>query len=186
MEMLGKVFGRWTVLSEGKTVRWTKYWICQCQCGRVKEVNGGNLRSGLSSSCGCLPREKRAENFHGMSDTKVWRAWKAMRQRVKGFREKDYNTYTMHGITVCDRWQVFENFLADMGEPPSELHTLDRYPNPNGNYEPGNCRWATYSDQNLNLRTSSGFGKRKVDMAKELGVSLKTFNVRLRNGKIEE
>lgn len=72
-----------------------------------------------------------------------------MHWRCQGRTERNYLTYTANGITVCERWSSFENFLADMGQPPTENHTLDRIET-TGNYEPGNCRWATMREQQNN------------------------------------
>jgi hypothetical protein len=84
------------------------------------------------------------------SDT--YRSWHGMRQRCSDPKQENYKYYGGRGITVCDRWQSFENFLADMGERP-EGTSIDRYPDNDGNYEPGNCRWATRSQQQHNKRT---------------------------------
>jgi hypothetical protein len=87
----------------------------------------------------------------GMSGTATHRSWSAMMQRCFNSKLRDYKSYGAKGITVCERWQIFLNFFADMGERPAGT-TLDRYPNPAGNYEPGNCRWATPLEQTLNRK----------------------------------
>lgn len=86
---------------------------------------------------------------HGLSKTPTWKSWRQMRKRCLTPGTLHYDRYGGRGITICERWNSFENFLADMGERP-EGKTLDRYPDPDGNYEPSNCRWATPSEQVLN------------------------------------
>jgi hypothetical protein len=100
------------------------------------------------------PIAKRGENLrkHGKSGSPEHRAWCGMLTRcwwsVPG--DRNYHLYKGANITVCERWRDFENFLADMGKKPSPRHSLDRFPNPAGNYEPGNCRWATAKEQARN------------------------------------
>ncbi len=91
--------------------------------------------------------------YHGLSRTKVWYAWSDMRKRCQNKTHKNYDGYGGRGILVCSRWDRFINFFDDMGHPPTKKHTLDRINN-NGNYEPKNCKWSTWSEQNLNKRIS--------------------------------
>lgn len=93
---------------------------------------------------------------HGDKDSKEYRAWKEMRQRCSNKKRWDYKYYGELGVTICERWDDYLSFLADMGRKPSPKHSLDRFPNPNGNYEPTNCRWATSIEQALNRRPRFG------------------------------
>lgn len=125
---------------------------CQCDCGQTTTSQVRHLRSGESGSCGCLAREMRAaeQTKHGYHQTPTYKSWCSMYNRTSNPRMPEYRYHGARGIKLCERWRKFENFLADMGErPPGK--TLDRINN-DGHYEPGNCRWATPSEQNLNRR----------------------------------
>jgi hypothetical protein len=159
LDLTGRCFGRWTVISRAPNRRRSHpitYWLCRCVCGREKEVPGTNLTRGLSKSCGCSklgphpPRHKT----HGMSFTPTYRSWRCMLNRCSNSKATKYPLYGARGITVCERWKRFENFLEDMGPRPADM-TLDRLKNDLG-YQPGNCRWATQKEQRNNRRDSHG------------------------------
>lgn len=126
-------------------------WAFKCDCGSIKIVLLSNVRNGRTRSCGCLRRELASVNntTHGAPRTR--QTWKNMIMRC---RDPDARWYGAKGVTVCEQWMVFENFLADMGPCPPGF-TIDRYPNFDGNYEPGNCRWASPTEQNENRRCSN-------------------------------
>jgi hypothetical protein len=123
---------------------------------------------------------------HGMTGTPTWKSWFSMRQRCTCAYVVAYEQYGARGIKVCERWDSFENFLADMGERPEGM-TLDRYPDNNGNYEPGNCRWATYEEQSANRRVSvwlemGGEVLTVGQWAKRVGLNYTTLRRRLQLG----
>lgn len=147
--VVGDVLGNWTVLREVERARGgARMFLCQCDCGTQRDVRATALRKGYSKSCGCSLRS----HGHCASNkpTATYRSWAAMLTRATNPNSQYWSHYGGRGITVCERWQSFENFLADMGER-SEGMTLDRI-NPDGNYEPGNCRWATHAEQVHNQR----------------------------------
>jgi hypothetical protein len=120
--------------------------LCACDCGGFVLAYIRNLMNGQQSCINCRTRT------HSLSKTKTYRTWIRIKSRCLNERERRYSEYGGRGIRVCERWlESFENFLADMGHPPSPSHSIDRIDN-DGNYEPSNCRWATMSQQNKNRR----------------------------------
>lgn len=148
LDLRGERFGRLTVcylLSRGKHTRWK----CLCDCGKEHEASTVNMRTGRVKSCGCLSAElsSKRNSTHGMTGTRVYRSWLSMRERCFNRSLKCHGRYGGRGISVCDSWRNnFECFMADMGLPPTNKHTLDRINNDEG-YSPSNCRWATYKEQ---------------------------------------
>ncbi len=125
-------------------------WLCVCDCGRQLVVPGVRLRTGTTKSCGCLKRQSGLRNMtHGKSGSKAYQLWGAMIQRAKGNRSKSYVDL---GVTVCDRWLSFENFLQDMGDPPLG-YSLERVDNFKG-YSPDNCKWIPKTEQWRNRRNT--------------------------------
>lgn len=187
-DLTGRRFGRLVVLgfSHRNAGKGELSWRCVCDCGTVKAVRGGALAHG-TVSCGCYSREHNGDALrtHGRTNTPEFRTWSSMLLRAHTGAADCAHNYLGRGITVCERWLKFENFAADMGKRPSGT-TLDRINN-DGNYEPGNCRWATPAQQRNNSRTTfyvTAFGRKRpvVDWAQDIGVSPQAVKWRLRQG----
>lgn len=152
--MIGLRFGRLTVVQRAPSdKRKNSKWECRCDCGTRRVVYQFCLLNGNSASCGCLQRERAGQKSrtHGLTNTPEWQAWVNMRNRCASRHPVFWRKYGARGISVCERWLVFENFLNDMGERPSSAHSLDRINNDLG-YSPDNCRWATREEQASNTR----------------------------------
>lgn len=159
----GERVGRWTVMHEAPSRQFTcgrvhRYIVARCDCGAIREVNLANFRKGRSLSCGCRVAEvtRQRSTKHGYAgkhhQTKEYRAWADMIGRCENPNLPRWKNYGGRGIKVCKHWrESFVAFLEDVGLAPGQKYSLDRI-DVNGNYEPGNCRWATPSQQMKNTR----------------------------------
>lgn len=158
----GDRFNRLLVIELGpRTKSFVRRWVCKCDCGDSTLADERSLHKGRSKSCGCwrhemqnAMRKRRASKSIRLGQdghvTSTYRIWKGMRERCRNPNIPNYFRYGGRGITVCERWQTYANFLADMGECPPGL-SIERENN-DGNYEPGNCHWATDLEQGRNTR----------------------------------
>lgn len=185
-DITGQRFGRLVVAGKAGKNKWgAVLWNCLCDCGGTNIVATKDLNGASTRSCGCLKRPP-VRSRHGMARSPEYQAWRNMRARCSSRSYRDWHNYGGRGISVCERWLTFENFYADMGLRPSALHSLDRI-NPDGNYEPSNCRWASEAQQHNNQRHShfvTAFGKRQTigQWAKETGIGRAVIGGRLARG----
>lgn len=190
IDLTGKTFGRLTVIERAESDRnGLTQWRCRCSCGSVIVTRSQDLRRGASKSCGCRTREVTADRNlrHGMAGTRPYRIWKNMKTRCFNPRSKSYSNYGGRGITVCEKWaNSFEAFWEDMGPTYKDGLELDRI-DPNGNYEPGNCRWVDKKTQNRNTRANrvvdSPLGAMPLSELAELtGINYGTLKSRANRG----
>ncbi len=147
LDLTGRTFDRLSVVGVShRDRRGAVYWLCRCSCGNEKRVRANVLTSGRARSCGCLHRDVITQ--HGMTKTRTFKSWESMWQRCSNPNAKSYEHYGGRGIRVCDEWQSFRQFHEDMGERPEGM-SLDRL-DVDGDYEPGNCRWADKYQQQRN------------------------------------
>lgn len=189
IDITGKKFNQLTVIRIDGKDNWGKYrWLCQCDCGKKTIVTGTCIRSGHIKSCGCLAQQNRKTHGHfqnrKMSGT--YCSWSNIIQRCTNSRNKDYHYYGGRGITVCEQWRKFENFLKDMGQKPTDKHQIDRIDN-NGSYCPANCRWTTSkincrNRKNNHLETYNGETKTLAEWAEEFEISYDMIRLRLKRG----
>ena len=187
----GQVFGRLTVVRRAGSSGGRVVWECLCECGVAVEVVSHALASGHTKSCGCWKDERNPstpqKHGHARRGTKLtptYKTWQAMMTRCYNPQVKSFKDYGGRGIKVCDGWHYFENFLAYMGERPDDM-TLERK-NTHGNYEPGNCRWATRTEQNRNTRANYmveflGVRMTQAEFAERIGMKQSTVSYRLRH-----
>lgn len=185
LNLTGHRFGKLTVLCRMGIDKQKKVlWACKCDCGEVRTIRAKNLRAGDTTSCGCAQRA--AVTTHGMSTTRTWRSWSSMRLRCLNPNAPDYDRYGGRGIVICKAWlRSFERFYADMGERPKGQN-LDRI-DPDDNYKPSNCRWATPKEQACNRRntaklTYQGQTRTLIDWSEITGIPPRILNFRLGNG----
>ena len=158
--MIGQRFGMLRVVERAGSQNRKRTWHCVCDCGGNTITTTGNLNSGNSESCGCEKRDAwvRARTTHGQSSrekrTRVYAAWANMLNRCTNPADAKYPRWGGRGIKVCKRWETFENFYADMGDPP-DGYSLDRINN-DGDYKLSNCRWTDVITQRHNQRRVLG------------------------------
>lgn len=157
-DIIGKKYGRLTVVKFSHTNKNHKRcYICKCDCGKEVVVLSNSIRTGNTMSCGCLKEEEWFKKItkHGLYETKLYKIWGSIIQRVKNKKSKDYNDYGGRGITICPEWEKsFQSFYDwAMSHGYKEGLSIDRIDN-EGNYYPENCRWATAYQQSRNKRNN--------------------------------
>lgn len=198
IDLSGQTFGRLTVIrSDGHNKSGRTMWLCQCVCGNIKSVSTKKLRSGDATSCGCYHRErlveaaKKANTKHGMADTRLFNIWVGMRKRCNARYHIQYDNYGGRGIKVCDEWNEFINFYTwAISSNYSKELTLDRI-DVNGDYCPGNCRWATYTEQERNksnnhILTYNGESHCVSEWSELVGIPKDVLYARLKIGWSDE
>lgn len=191
IDRTGRQYGELAVLSfSRKNEIGQSFWMCRCSCGRDAEVFSGNLNSGHTISCGC----KKGNRKHGeggsinfVNRSPEYQTLASILQRCLNPKAIAYKFYGARGVTVCEEWNSLEKYLAflsHVGRRPSAGHSIDRFPGKNGNYEPGNVRWATKSEQSRNTRrniilTFRGETLCRKDMAEKYGLSAMGLKKRL-------
>lgn len=196
LDLAGQRFGKWLVLSFAGTKQYASgstksAWNCVCDCGTTASVLGSSLvKPNGSKSCGCEAIRLTSERSktHGMTETRAYRIWQAMRNRCRNSNVPNYAIYGGRGIKVCERWNSFENFISDMGEPPDD-YSIDRINN-DGNYTPENCRWASRAEQARNKSTNrhitlNGETRLLIEWAESLGMDQASLRERLDKWPLE-
>lgn len=185
LDLTGHRYGMLTVIAlDSPSKCGTTYWLCRCDCGNTRSMQSLWLRRAKLASCGCQRAVRKQK--HGCSRTREYRIWQGMIQRCENPKQNHYQQYGGRGITVHPDWRgSFENFLRDLGAAPPKA-TIDRIDN-NGNYAPGNCRWATRHEQAFNRRSNrilefNGRRQTIAEWAIELNIKQVTISTRLSRG----
>ncbi len=192
-DITGLVFGKLTAFEYAGSADKHKasLWLCKCECGNKRVFRANSLLRGLATHCGCSVKPKFI--IHGYARKVVpirseYKSWAQMRSRCNNPKNDMYYLYGGRGIKICKRWDKFENFIKDMGDKPSKSHSLDRFPDKNGDYKPSNCRWATPKEQASNTRrniyiTYNGITKTVKDWSIEYKITENIIHYRLKVGK---
>lgn len=184
-DLSGTRFGKLTVLNRVMDNERHTKWSCQCDCGKKTTVIADNLKKGVSRSCGCIRNElvRQRSLKHGATINRIhsreYRAWCGAKERCYNENSERYPIYGGRGIKICSEWKNnFSTFFKDMGYCPEKL-TLERI-DVNGDYEPKNCKWASATAQQHNMRknvwlTYNGITMIQADWARYLGVDIRLF-----------
>lgn len=172
-DLAGQSFSRLTALERGedqvrRTGKRLVVWRCRCDCGAEVSVRSDHLTRGKIQSCGCWRRDQPTK--HGGAYGLEYNSWQNLIQRTTNPKNPGYDYYGGRGITVCERWKDFANFIADMGPRPDPRMSIERRDNDRG-YEPDNCKWASPSEQmrNSGMRTNNTSGATGVVLDKQSG-----------------
>jgi len=196
-DLTGNVYGLWTVVKFAGRRNRKALWLCRCECGSEKTQFGDNLTKGQTKSCGCnkgamiASQKIKYENKYSHSIIE-YRIWCAIKTRCYNKNNPAYRLYGAVGVTMNEEWKSsFLAFLRDMGHCPGPEYSIDRYPDNRGNYEPGNCRWATPIEQSQNRRnnrklTFAGETRTVSEWSILLGIPWQNIHSRLSKGWSDE
>lgn len=192
IDLTGQVFGSLTVLErEGSDKEGKAMWRCSCTCGTVRLVRGKTLRNGDITNCGCLKKARfmAMVTKHGLCTSHEYKSWYGMLTRCNNPNQKSFKYYGGRGITVCESWKEFKNFIHDMGRAPKG-YSIDRIDNEKG-YFKENCRWASDKEQARNSRnntvlTMNGVSRCLAEWSEILGIKRETISMRIRRGSSVE
>jgi hypothetical protein len=190
-DLTGKRFNKLTVVGKVGTNKYRHIlWECQCSCGNTTKTIGTSLKSGKTKSCGCIKHEYKPTHTtkHGKFGTKIYRTWGGIKYRCENINSKGYPRYGGRGISIYGPWsKSFMDFYNYMGDPPNENSSIERINN-EGNYEPGNVRWATWKEQANNRRDTviiqyKGKSMSISEWARLRGIKIGTLNARIQKYK---
>lgn len=187
-DLTGQTFGRLKVKTFTRSKSGRLQWVCICSCGRDATVLHENLKSGNTRSCGCFRLERTSEHrtTHGYSKHCLYRTWHGMKNRCEDVDDPGYRLYGARGIRVCQSWQKFDQFLADMLPIWGPGLSIERINN-DGPYSKENCRFATQQEQCNNTRlskrlTCNGKTLTQAQWSRVMGVKQATIGYRLSAG----
>ena len=197
LDLTNREFGRLKVIKVSRKVisgkRERYYWLCQCLCGKTKEIRTDSLTRGLVKSCGCLKKEQDRINLtkfhrHKMSEKRIYHIWQNMKDRCINENTPCYPRYGGRGIKVCDEWLIPDNFFSwALENGYNDNLQIDRIDN-NGNYEPSNCRWVTVKENCRNRRSNiiveyKGENMSLIELSEIVGIKYSTLRERYVKGK---
>jgi hypothetical protein len=188
-DLTGKVFSRLTVLERAPNKGVRTYWLCKCECGRKKSIQAYSLSNGHTRSCGCIQSEfiSIRNTTHGLCKTPEYNTWRKIKERCLNKDTPSFHNYGGRGISLFPEWvNSYEKFLSYIGNRPSKKHSIDRINN-NGNYEPGNVRWATNWQQANNKRVNhiiefNGITQTMAEWADQTGITYNSIRTRINKG----
>lgn len=185
IDISGKTYNLLTAISFSHIKNGHTYWLFKCQCGNLSVKDISRVKESVTKSCGCL------RTPHNKSRTREYKIWIGIKTRCNKPNDINYHNYGGRGIKICNEWlHSFKNFINHVGVAPTPKHTIDRI-DVNGDYEPGNVRWATIIEQHNNCRTNrrvefKGQIKTISEWCRELGLDYKLTYRRIASGKSPE